>query len=70
MNLNHQQSAIASIVTGVILFVGSFFYRGTYNTLFVHSNRKPDNPPTKGGRIVLLIMGIVFVAFGARSLID
>ena len=51
-----------TIAVGTLLIVLAFFYTGTYSKAF--GRGKPDIPPTRRLRIVLGVLGFVFVLFG------
>lgn len=59
MLLSENATAIAA---GALLIVLAFFYTGSSNRAFARG--KPDNPPMFRLRIVLGVLGALFILFG------
>jgi hypothetical protein len=55
-----------AIAVSVLLIVLAFFYTGSSNRAFARG--KPDNPPMFRLRIVLAVLGAVFILFGVAGI--
>jgi hypothetical protein len=55
---------------GAILVLAFFIYRGTYNGMFVHGRREPDNASNPVVRVLFFIVGLVIVWAALTSRIN